>query len=184
MDSQMVLDLLGQVTSQINEFESTAHEILSHYETATKSRVISLDASRLELHSLSVRQHELLVEALECVERGLYRAAHVSGWQAFIDFLGEKLSSDGFGKVAQARPKWPVFQSVEELHEYTNEYEQIVVAKEIRVLSKAEARILHGMLSKRNECAHPGSYRPDLNESLGYISEIINRISVLQPKKL
>ena len=94
------------------------------------------------------------------------------------------MSSDGFAKVGSVRAKWPAFTSVEEFREFANEYEQIVVAKEIRLLSKAEMKTLHGMLSKRNECAHPGSYRPDLNESLGYVAEIINRAATLAAKPL
>jgi hypothetical protein len=180
----MDLELLGRVTRQVERFESAAHAAMSQHEAAATSRVMSLDASRRKLQGLSLQQHELLMEALECVERGLYRAAHVSAWQALIDFLSEKLASDGFNNVGQARPKWPKFGSVEELREFANEHEQIVVAREVKLLSKAEAKILHGMLSKRNECAHPGHYRPDLNESLGYVSEVINRIASLQPKTL
>lgn len=178
----MMFDLLSRVTRQIEHFESSAHEALSHYETASRSRVVTLDATRRKVQGLSVQQHELLLEALECVERGMYRAAHVSAWQSFIDFLGEKLSSDGFIKVGSLRTKWPAFASLEEFREYANEFDQIVLARELKLLTKAEAKILHGMLSKRNECAHPGSYRPDLNETLGYVSELINRIGVLLPK--
>lgn len=180
----MVLDLLGKVTSQIEEFESAAHELLSHHEASVRSRVISLDASRRQLHSLSLQQHELLMEALQCIEGGLYRAAHVSAWQGFVDFLAEKLASDGFVKVTQERPNWPKFNTVEDLVEQVNEYELIVLARQLKLLSRAEGKILHGMLSKRNECAHPGSYRPDLNESLGYVSELINRIGTLTLKTL
>lgn len=180
----MVLDLLGRVTGQIDKFESAAHSTLSGHETSSKSRVMSLDASRRKLQGLSLQQQELLLEALACTEYGLYRAAHVSAWQAFIDFLTDKLSSDGFVKVGQIRPKWPTFGSVEELREYANEHELVTVSREVKLLSKAEVKILHGMLSKRNECAHPGHYRPDLNESLGYVSELINRITDLQPKSL
>lgn len=180
----MVLDLLGRITGQIDQFESAAHSTLSRHEASSKSRLISLDASRRQLQGLSLQQQELLLEALACIEYGLYRAAHVSAWQAFIDFLTEKLSSDGFDKVGQVRSKWPSFGSVEELREYANEHELITVSKEVKLLSKAEVKIFHGMLSKRNECAHPGRYRPDLNESLGYVAELIHRIADLQPKTL
>ena len=73
-------DLLDRVAGQVQRFESAAHGVLSGHKTATRSRVISLDASRRHLRSLSLQQHELLLEALECVEHGLYRAAHVSAW--------------------------------------------------------------------------------------------------------
>jgi hypothetical protein len=40
-------------------------------------------------------------------------------------------------------------------------------------------RTLHGLLSRRNECAHPSEYFPDLNMTLGYISDLIDRIKRL-----
>jgi hypothetical protein len=43
---------------------------------------------------------------------------------------------------------------------------------------------IHGMLSKRNECAHPNDFFPDMNMTLGYISELLSRVAALQPKKL
>lgn len=184
MGLPMVLDILGRVNSQVGQFEEAAHEVLSHHEASARSRVISLDASRRKLQALSLQQHELLMESLQCVEYGLYRAAHVSAWQALVDFIAEKLAADRFVKMAQARPKWPTFKSVEDLVEQVNEFELIVVARQLHLLSKAEAKTLHGMLSKRNECAHPTSYRPDLNETLGYVSEVINRISRLIPKSV
>ena len=43
---------------------------------------------------------------------------------------------------------------------------------------------LHGLLTRRNECAHPSTYLPGLNETLGYIAETLNRIEYLQPRSL
>src|SRR5688572_32944873 len=113
----MLLDALSQITGQAEQFQVAAHEILSQHETASRSRVISLEKSRRELQGLSLDQTDLLREALDCIEYGLYRAAHVAAWQAYIDLLTEKLGSDGFAKVAAARPKWPKFTTVEELRE-------------------------------------------------------------------
>lgn len=178
----MILDIVQDITRQAGEFESAAHAILSRHEASSRSRVISLRRTRRQLQGLSLHQDELLREALDCIEHGLYRAGHVSAWQAFIDLLSEKLAADGLLKVSRARPKMPKLSSAEELREWATEHEIIRVARDVRLLTKAEVRILHGMLSKRNECAHPGSYRPDLNESLGYVSELLNRMSHLQPK--
>lgn len=171
----MLLDALGKVVSQADMFRLAAHEVLSKHETATRSRIISIEQTRRQLQGLTLNQGELLREGLDCIEFGLYRAAHVSSWQAYVDLLSEKLASDGFIKVAQTRPKWPPFSSAEELREFASEYEMVQLAREIKLLGKSEAKILHGMLSKRNECAHPGVYRPNLNESLGFVAEMINR---------
>jgi hypothetical protein len=41
-------------------------------------------------------------------------------------------------------------------------------------------KALHGLLNRRNECAHPSEYFPDLNQTLGYVSELFSRIEWLQ----
>ena len=48
--------------------------------------------------------------------------------------------------------------------------------------TKKEMKAFHGLLAKRNECAHPTSFYPGLNESLGYVSELLKRIETLQAK--
>ena len=50
------------------------------------------------------------------------------------------------------------------------------------IVGKAEQKAMFGMLSKRNECAHPTDYFPDLNQSLGYIAEIFSRLEKLEKR--
>jgi hypothetical protein len=164
-------------------FESDARRILASEETS-KDRLISLSASYKSLGALSLKQDELFRQSLRCIENALYRAAHVLSWAGFIDFFEEKLASDGFRKLHAAYSSWASHISVEELREHVTEYQLIEAGRVIGLLSKHEMKALHGLLNKRNECAHPSNYFPGLNESLGYISELIQRISMIQPKKL
>ncbi len=55
-------------------------------------------------------------QALRCVENELYRAAHVMVWAGFMDFLEERLASDGLKKLRTARANWSI-KSMEELRE-------------------------------------------------------------------
>jgi hypothetical protein len=103
-------------------------------------------------------------------------------WAAFMDLLEERMASDGLVALHAKRSGWKGHRTIEELRENVVEYQLLEAARDIGLLSKAATRTLHGLLSKRNECAHPGGYEPDLNESLGYISELIKRIRTLQAK--
>lgn len=166
----------------VGRFGREANSILSKVETAS-SRVITLDDSYAKLAKLSLAQDELLRQALRCVEHQLYRAAHVMAWSALMDFLEEKLAADGLRAVATARPKWPT-QNIEALREQVNEFQLIEVAQVVGLCSKNEVKALHGLLNKRNECAHPSPYFPNLNEALGYVAEVMQRIKHLQPKSV
>lgn len=174
---------LSRVERRVAAFKAEAHLILSKSESSP-SRVIELRATRRKLTGLSLRQQNLFEEALDCVEHGLNRPAHVMAWAAFVDLLEEKLATDGLAKVHAARPGWVRFKSIEELAEEIAEYQLISVARDVGLIGKAPMKALHGLLAKRNECAHPSAYKPTLNETLGFVAELLNRAEELQNKSL
>jgi hypothetical protein len=100
-----------------------------------------------------------------------------------MDFLEEKMTSDGLKKLATIRTKWP-YSTVEDLRENVNEFQLIDACRDLGLASKNDVKALHGLLNKRNECAHPSEFFPGLNDALGYISEILMRIEKLRPKTL
>jgi sugar-specific transcriptional regulator TrmB len=172
------------IRENVKQFESESHELFSKYESSP-SRIIFVDQSRKQLKNLSLQQVELFEDSLLCIEQKFYRAAIVMAWAGFIDFLENKISSDGLVKIKQVRPMWVKYNSIEEIREnVATEHEIIKVAKEIGLISKAEMKRLHGELSRRNECAHPSPYRPDLNESLGYVAGLINLIEKISKKMI
>jgi hypothetical protein len=168
---------LEQVLDKVRAFEREAHGILAVHEAAP-SRLVLLEETYKKLTALSLRQDDLLRQALRCIENELYRAAHVMAWAAFMDFLEEKLASDGLAKVRALRSAWKA-SSVEELRDNVVEYQLVDVARDLGLLGRTEAKALQGLLSKRNECAHPSNYFPGLNETLGYVAEVLNRIGQL-----
>lgn len=168
----------------VDSFARDAHSLLSRFETAEASRVVSVAYSRKQLFGLTLEQEDLFDESLKCISHGLYRAAIASAWLAFMDFLDSKLESDGLVKVRACRPKWIQSGSIDDLRESVNEYQRIEVAKELGLIDKATMKSLHGMLSTRNSCSHPGGYNPSFNSSLGFVSDLLDRTSLIQPKSL
>lgn len=169
------------ILAQVQTFQQEVHSILGVHE-ASQSRVVVLEQTYEKLSGLSLKQDELFKQALRCVENGLFRAAHVMAWCSLSDFLQEKIASDGFVKLRAARPKWK-FKSCEDLREHYTEHAIVEASRDTGLCSKSETKALLGLLSKRNECAHPSNYFPGLNETLGYVSELFNRIEALQAKK-
>ena len=164
--------------AEVRALEREAHSILSSHE-ATSSRVISLDQSYEKLAGLSLVQDELFRQALRCVEHGLYRASHVLAWAGFIDWLQHELMNNWFVELATKRPKWKI-ATVEDLQEQFPESQHIEACRAVGMFRKTVEKALQGLLNKRNECAHPSEYFPDLNETLGYISELFRRIESLR----
>lgn len=170
--------------TRAKKFEVEAHIILSGHESAGKSRVITLGEAYNKVEILNVRQDGMIRESLQCTEYGLNRAAYVMSWAACVDLIKEKLASDGLAKLRAQRPTWPQNADINELAEKFPEYQLIEALKAVGLVSKAEMKALIGLLQRRNECAHPTGYIPTLNETLGYISEVIQRIQRLASKSL
>ncbi len=159
-------------------FQEKANAILGTHE-ASGSRTIVIEGTYKKLKKLSVKQDELLRQSLRCVEHALFRAAHVLAWAGLMDLVEEKIAKDQLKKLSELRPKWKV-TSVEELREVGSDYQILDAIQELGLCSKTEEKALKGLLNKRNECAHPSDYYPGLNDSLGYISEIIQRLAQFQ----
>lgn len=170
------MDIKHYISKTIT-FENVAHKILSKQESAI-SRIITIEETYRTLDSLSVKQDDLFKQALSCAENKLYRAAHVMSWAAFVDFIEEYLEKDKFTSIKAVRPKWKI-DSIHDLREGYPESQIIDAMKEANEITKNEAKAFHGLLNKRNECAHPSDFNPDLNSTLGYISEILQRLSIL-----
>lgn len=163
--------------SRILIFVAEAHAIFGTIESSS-SRNITLDDSYSNLAGLSLQQDEIFRQALRCVENQLYRAAHVMAWAGLADCLQSLVASDAFTKLNAARPNWHI-ASIEQLAETHTEHALIEALFVMNLLTKPESKAMFGMLSKRNECAHPGTYFPTYNETLGYISEIFSRLGKL-----
>lgn len=178
-----MIHLAREWLSRVRAFGEEVHGILSWCE-ASPSRVLSLDKTRRQLQLLSPHQSELFEEALSCIEHGLHRAAHVMAWAGFIDFFQRKLVSTGMDRVIRLRPDWARYRSIEELREHVSDFELIRTGAEMGLVSRNEMKTLHGLLSIRNECAHPSSYSPALNESLGYVAQLLKRLDQLTQRTL
>jgi hypothetical protein len=168
-------DLLAKVVA----LESEARHLLAAHESST-ARTVTLEDSYKRLGKLSIPQDELFRESLRATEYGLFRAAHVLAWAGFIDFLHEYLAVDAFKAMMAVRQKWKL--GVPDDLRDQSDYAVIEAGKEAGFYNKTLMKALHGLLNRRNECAHPSEYFPDLNETLGYLSELIQRVAYLQTK--
>lgn len=172
---------LNEVLERIATFRKVSSAALARVETSP-ARLITVEKSYNRIAGLSIKQDDLFRQALRCVENGLFKATHVMAWAAFMDFLHEKLAEDGLVKLQKARPNWKL-TVLEDLREQSD-FHLIEAARDIGFLRKTEQKALQGLLNRRNECAHPEDFYPGLNESLGYLSELIGRIETLKARKL
>ncbi|TET37460.1 MAG: hypothetical protein E3J65_06500 [Dehalococcoidia bacterium] len=169
------------ILGRIDSFRKQCRSLLATVE-ASRTRVITVEESHRRIEGLSIKQDDLFRQALKCIEHGLYKPAYVMAWAAFVDFFHQKLAEDSFAKLRLARPKWKL-ASVEDLREQAD-YQMIDAAFDVGMVRKQERKALHGLLNRRNECAHPEDFNPGLNESLGYVSELLRRVETVKARSL
>ena len=179
----MSIPLTHELVRSVEALRREATSILASHESATVARVITLNDTYAKLTYLNLKQDDLMRQALRCAEFALFRAAHVMAWAAVMDLILEKLASDGLAKLRAERPQWKG-ADISEMAEYVPERQFIDVLQELGLASKNEVKGLGSLLDRRNECAHPTDYYPDVNATLGYISEILARASRLAGRSL
>lgn len=146
---------------------------------ASTHRVLTLTASFDKLTDLSIKQDALMREALYCVEQGLYRPAHVASWAAFIDFCHDwGTVGSNLPTIQATRPKWNI--NVPADFRLFTDFALFETFEASGLISKTFMKAAHGLLNKRNECAHPEDYDPTINDTLGYVDELMKRIATLQ----
>ncbi len=168
---------IDRLLRQVVALDSEAQRLLATHE-ASAARTITLEKSYAKLANLSLAQDELFRETLRAVETSLFRAAHVLAWAGFMDFFHEVMfvaASDG-----RWSPTWTL-AGVEDLRDHAD-FQVIEAGRTAGVFNKTVMKALQGLLNKRNECAHPSDYFPDLNETLGYVSELFQRIEFIRKK--
>lgn len=161
-------------------FRQDAEEILGYHEESIH-RVATLQTSYAKLDKLNATQDDMLRQALRCIEVKVFRGAHVLAWASLADYLQRLAARDGFLAINSVREKWAL-KDLDDLRERIGEHNLIEAMKAAKLITKTEKKSMHSLLNKRNECAHPTDYFPDLNQTLGYVSECITRIETLIQK--
>ncbi len=171
---------LAGLAAAVQAFKSEAEAILGFSESSIH-RTAELSSSYALIDELTPSQADMLRQALRCVEVGVFRAAHVLAWACVADHLQHMVDNDGYTTINSKYPDWKI-KSLDDLRDRIGEHNLIEAMFQSAMITKIHKKALQALLNKRNECAHPSEYFPDLNQSLGYVSECIARLSALNPK--
>jgi len=168
---------IEDILEKSREFEEDVQELLEKHETAP-ARTINLQRTIEDLKGLNLKQEKLLVDAVNCIRLEIFRGAYVLAWAAMADYLEEWLAEDKEGNLASLYPNWDT-RSAKGLRESTSESQIIIALRKCGSYGKNEEKSLTDLLNRRNMCAHPTTYTPNLNMTLGFLSELNHWFSEL-----
>ncbi len=160
---------LEEIVDRIGLLKRDIDSLVGRHESSPV-RVFELQETIRNLKKLTLKQQTMLDEAVTCLQHETYRGAHVLSWAAMADYLETWLVSDK-KKLADLYPDWNT-ETLEKLRESSNEFKIISALRKCDCIGKDEEQVLQGLLKRRNLCAHPTDYKPDLNMSVGYLSEL------------
>jgi hypothetical protein len=168
-----------EVANWAADAQDELRRLLAKRETSTH-RVMTVTHSYDKLTKLNIKQDRLFREALQCAEHGFYRSAHVTSFAALMDFIHEWIANDmtRLSIIQSSYPTWNIKQAADFRDQ--KDHTLFEVMKKQAFITNGTMKALQGLLAKRNECAHPEDYEPGINETLGYLDEVMKRIGVLQ----
>lgn len=169
--------LIREWAARATTARKEAHRILAQHEQA-RSRVILLTDLPKELSGLPVDVQDYFREACTCLEQDCRRAATVLSWAGFFHVFVEALLARHEADLRSQRPKWS-FKDATELKEKYPEAQILQAAQLVGFISKSKLRQYDGLLSRRNDCAHPTLYTPTLNSAVGFLDDMIQQTARL-----
>ncbi len=187
-------DLLSILKLAGNSSEATAYKYLKMDTREDLLRVSPLDlimkpkSESVNTSKLSKRVSQLsnedeksyLLEAIQCFENGALRAGIVLTWIAAMRNLQNKLLKHNTlhsidiaiqKHVKDARP----IRTINDFS-YILEGVQLKAACDLGEIDKNEKAILENCLGLRNNCGHPGQYKPEKLKALAFLEDLITII--------
>ncbi|MCW2800501.1 MAG: hypothetical protein JWQ70_1973 [Aeromicrobium sp.] len=108
------------------------------------------------------------------LEYKLMRPAHVAAWNGYVALALMRMANDDFHALRRIRPKWDV-TSIEDVAMRTPGRTLIDLLVELRIVGADQEFALAALLQRRNDCAHPTSFEPTIEQTADYLDDILDR---------
>lgn len=140
-----------------------------------KINVSSIQRVLLKISDEKTRDY--ILEGIHCINSGLYRASVIFIWSGTIYTIHQKIFNHSINSINMAIqrhfPKAPNIQRVEDL---TQIKDRIVLesCEDLGIFDKSQKNVLIDCLDLRNNCGHPGNYKPKGLKVTGFLEDIVN----------
>lgn len=118
---------------------------------------------------------DYLDEALRCLQVGALRACAVFVWTAGIRTIHTGMMAKGSAAVTAAvqkhDPRARIVNSVDDFA-HVKDSTTLLAAKDLGILDKNEKDTLTDALNLRNQCGHPGKYRPGAKKVSALVEDV------------
>ena len=121
---------------------------------------------------------EYLTEAINCFDRGYFRATIVMAWCAGYAILRAWLFARHAGALNASMSSWKAPRTITRIEDFDELGERVVLdtARSASVLTKEQHKQLVALLDQRNSFAHPSGRKVAAPIAEAYLSQIIDEV--------
>lgn len=170
-----------EVMRAVDELDIAIHAWRQSHDTLA-SDMKNLGGLRKRLHqiSLAANERDPIADAITAAESKLYRSSHVLAWIGFTEFFYRPFSVDSL-RVENFKAK-----TLEELR-HASDWNLVThggtgTEKKpgLNLYSSTTMKTLQSLVNDRNRCAHGGEFKPELPQTMVFITRIFDMIEFLR----
>lgn len=151
-------------------------------EMLVKSDLQKIDTSTIQKMLVKVKnidEKDLLLEALQCIEIGSYRAAVIFVWVATMKNIYDRCVVKNKKKLNAAIKKYyPNAKEVRNVDDFLFIKDKVIIeaSADLKMFDKVEKSTLLECLNLRNKCAHPSKNKPKPSSVTSFMEELLGII--------
>jgi site-specific recombinase XerD len=132
---------------------------------------------RLLLKISDEKTRDYILEGIHCINSGLYRASVIFIWSGTIYTIHQKVFNHSMNSINSAIQRhYPKAQNVQRIEDLTQIKDRIILeaCEDLGIFDKSQKNVLIDNLDLRNNCSHPGNYKPKPIKVSGFLEDIVN----------
>lgn len=164
--------------------EYEVEHIHSPLDTIFKSEASNINTKDLKRALARLKnedEKEYLLEAINCIEVGVYRAGVIFAWTAAISNIHQRCFQHDLDSLNTAiRKYYPAAPAIKRIDDFTYIRDNTVLeaSRELGIFDNNEKNVLIECLNTRNKCGHPGKYKPKPLKVAAFFEDLINVIFI------
>ncbi|MGD8780913.1 MAG: tyrosine-type recombinase/integrase [Ignavibacteria bacterium] len=145
------------------------------YTDIEKIDIASIERMLLKVSDPNVKDY--ILEGIQCINSGVYRAAVIFIWSATMYTLYNKCLSRSKNLLNDAirrhQPNAPWIDKIEDFA-YIKDRTVLDSTTDLSIYDKNQKNVLVECLDLRNKCGHPGNYKPKPIRVAAFLEEVVS----------
>jgi len=132
---------------------------------------------RLLLKISDDKTKDYILEGIHCINSGSYRAAVIFIWSGTIYTIHQKVFNHSINSInLSIQRHYPKAAKVQRIEDLTQIKDRTILeaCEDLGIFDKSQKNVLIACLDLRNNCGHPGNYKPKGQKVTGFLEDIVN----------